>query len=122
MRYVVACWEACRLAGVRCGLSCPLGEGGGVDDRSRVLLSACLGAIVGGLAGYLYLTDDGRRLRDRLEPGLDDMRRELRRLRGAVDSARSAAREGWAAVEDLRHETSDRPDRWAGPVRPPTPF
>ena len=93
-----------------------------MDDRSRVLLSACLGAIVGGLAGYLYMTEDGRRVRDRLEPGMDEMVREVRRLRGAVDSARLAAREGWAAVEDLRRGTPDRSERWAGPVRPPTPF
>jgi hypothetical protein len=93
-----------------------------VDERSRVLLAACLGALVGGLAGYLYMTEDGRLVRERLEPGMDEMVREIRRLRGAVDSARLAAREGWAAVEDLRRGTFDRPDRWAGSVRSPTPF
>jgi hypothetical protein len=93
-----------------------------VDDRSRVFLSACLGAVVGGLAGYLYLTDDGRRVRERLEPGMDELLREMRRLRGAVDSARLAAQEGWAAVEDLRRGTADLSGSWAGPIRPPTPF
>ena len=97
-------------------------EGGSVDDRTRVLLSACLGAIAGGLTGYLYMTEDGGRVRERLEPGMDEVLRELRRLRGAMESARLAAREGWAAVEDLRRGTSDLSDHWAGPVRPPKPF
>ena len=93
-----------------------------MNDRSRVFLSACLGALVGGLAGYLYMTEDGRRVREGLEPGMDEMVREMRRLRGAVSSARSAAHEGWAVIEELRRGTSDQSDQWSGPVRPPTPF
>ncbi len=93
-----------------------------MDDRSKILLSAVLGALAGGLAGYLYLTQDGRRVRQRLEPGLDDMGRELRRLRGAVDRARVAALEGWGAVEGLTRPTS-RPDGgWGGSGRPPSPY
>ena len=51
-----------------------------MDDRSRVLMSACLGALVGGVAGYLFLTEDGARVRERLEPGMDEVLRELKRL------------------------------------------
>jgi len=89
-----------------------------VDDRSSILLSACLGALVGGVAGYLFLTDDGRRVRERLEPGMDDMLRELRGLRSAADKARAAVGEGLAAVEDLRRGVTGRPSaEWA--ARPP---
>ena len=87
-----------------------------MDDRGRVMLAAGLGAIVGGLCGYLFLTEDGRRVRERLEPGMDDMLRELRHLRSAVEKARLAAQEGWTTIEDLRRPTSRSTDR------PPTPY
>ena len=92
-----------------------------MDDRSRILLSACLGALAGGVAGYLFLTDEGRRVRERLEPGMDDLLRELRGLRAAADKARMAVGEGLAAVEDLRRGASGKPaPEWAG--RPPKPY
>jgi hypothetical protein len=72
-----------------------------VNDSSRVLLAAVIGALAGGVAGYLYLTDDGQRMRARLEPGLDDLSRELRRLRSTVERARAAAEDGWGTLEDL---------------------
>jgi hypothetical protein len=79
-----------------------------VDDRSRILLSTCLGAIAGALGGYLFLTEDGRRVRDRLEPGMDDVLSEMRHLRSAVEKARLAAQEGWSAIEDVRHSVPSR--------------
>jgi hypothetical protein len=88
-----------------------------VDERSRVLLSACLGAIVGGLGGYLFLTKDGRRVRERLEPGMDDLLREIRQLRSAVEKARMAAQEGWTAIDELRRSTPQRTM-----VRPPSSY
>jgi hypothetical protein len=91
-----------------------------VNDRSRIALAACLGALAGGVAGYLFLTEDGRRVRERLGPGMGDLAQEVLRLRGAVDSARVAAREGWAAVEDLRRSTPDTKAGWDGPARPPS--
>ncbi len=87
-----------------------------MDDRSRILLSAMIGAVAGGVAGYLYLTDDGQRLRSRLEPGLDDVVREMRRLRSAVEKARLAAEEGWHAIESLA-PSSARTSGGAGAAR-----
>jgi gas vesicle protein len=69
-------------------------------------MSACLGALIGGVAGYLFLTEDGRRLRDRLEPGMDDLLREMRHLRSAAEKARMAAAEGLLTVSDLRRSVS----------------
>ena len=93
-----------------------------MDDRTRIALSAFLGAIAGGVAGYLFLTEDGRRVRERLGPSLDDLAGEVRRLRGAIDSARLATRESWAVVDDLRRGFSDGRESWAGSVRPPKPY
>jgi hypothetical protein len=81
-----------------------------VDDRSRVLMAACLGAVVGGVWGYLYLTEGGRNLRDQIEPRLDDLIGEMTRVRGTVEKARSAANEGWRSLSDI---TSGQSGRWS---------
>jgi hypothetical protein len=72
-----------------------------VDERSRVLLTTCLGAAIGGAWGWLYLTEQGRRVRDQIEPKLDDFIRELTRVRGTVEKARTAANEGWRSLGEL---------------------
>lgn len=79
-----------------------------MEDRARVLMSACLGALIGGVAGYLFLTDDGRRLRERLEPGMDDLLREMRRLRSAAEKARMAAAEGVMTFSELRRPVAPK--------------
>lgn len=72
-----------------------------VDERSRVLMATVLGAIAGGLYGWLYMTERGRRLRDQIEPKLDDFMGELTRVRGTVDKARTAANEGWRSLNEV---------------------
>ena len=74
---------------------------GNVDERSRVLLATCLGAVAGGVWGWLYMTDSGRRVRDQIEPKLDDVMRELTRVRGTVQKARGVASEGWRSLNDV---------------------
>jgi hypothetical protein len=73
----------------------------GVDERSRVLMSALLGAVIGGAWGWLYLTENGRRVRDQIEPKLDDFMHEITRVRGTVDKARAAADEGWRSLNEI---------------------
>jgi len=72
-----------------------------VDERSRVALAAFLGAVIGGVWGWLYMTDNGRRVRDQIEPKLDAFVNELTRVRGTVEKARSAANEGWRSLNDV---------------------
>ena len=72
-----------------------------MEDRSRVLLATLLGAVAGGVWGWLYLTADGRRVRFQIEPKLDDFIRELHSVRGTVAKARNAANEGWRSLSDL---------------------
>jgi gas vesicle protein len=68
------------------------------DDRPspRVgpIATMAVGAAVGFAVGYLYLTEDGKRLRDRIEPWLDQSVDEIRRLREAALKARRAWDEG----------------------------
>jgi hypothetical protein len=74
---------------------------GDVDERSRVLMTTFLGAVVGGVWGWLYMTENGRRVRDQIEPKLDDFINELTRMRGTVEKARTAANEGWRSLNDM---------------------
>jgi len=72
-----------------------------VDERSRVLMATFMGAVVGGIWGWLYMTESGRRIRDQIEPRLDDFMNELARMRGTVEKARMAANEGLRSLSDI---------------------
>ena len=72
-----------------------------MDERSRVLMATVLGAVAGGVYGWLYMTEQGKRVRDQIEPKLDDFMRELTRVRGTVDKARTAANEGWRSLGEV---------------------
>jgi hypothetical protein len=42
-----------------------------MDDRSRVLTATCVGAAIGALWGWLYLTGNGGRVRARIGPTIE---------------------------------------------------
>jgi hypothetical protein len=81
-----------------------------VDERGRVLMATLLGAVVGGVWGWLYLTEGGRRVRDQIDPRLDDFLNELARARGTVEKARTAANEGWRSLNEM---TGAGQGRWS---------
>jgi hypothetical protein len=76
------------------------------------MVATVLGAVAGGVLGYLYLTEPGARLRERFEPGIDEFVGEIRRLRGTVEKARQAADEGWRSFTDI---VGERPREAAWP-------
>ena len=83
-----------------------------MSERSVVVLSAIAGAALGGVAGFLFLTERGRELRLELEPRLDEFAREFANLQSTVSRATSVATEGWRLVTDAaasRPGTSDWP-------------
>lgn len=82
-----------------------------MDDRTKVLAATMLGAVAGGLWGYLYLTVSGRHLRDELEPRIDDFVHEVRRARRTVEKARAAADESWHTLNELTAGESQRRDQ-----------
>ena len=84
-----------------------------MDERSRVLLATFLGAVVGGAWGWLYLTENGRRVRDQIEPKLDDFVGELTRVRGTVEKARTAANEGWRSLSEVTGAAQGGGSRWS---------
>ena len=72
-----------------------------MNEQSRVLVASLVGAVVGAVVGFLYFTGGGRRLRDELEPRLDEVGREIRKLRSTVTKAQEVASEGWRSLNEL---------------------
>ena len=81
-----------------------------MEERSRVLLATMLGAVAGGVWGWLYLTQSGARMRVQIEPKLDDFVRALTNVRVTVEKARTAANEGWRSLNDI---TGGAQGRWS---------
>lgn len=69
-----------------------------VTEKQQALVAAAVGAVAGGVAGYMLFTDKGRDLRRRLEPAIEDFARELMQLRGTVSRAAGVATEGWSVL------------------------
>ena len=82
-----------------------------MDERSRVLMATFMGAVVGGVWGWLYMTESGRRVRDQIEPKLDDFINEISRV---ARHGREGAdrRERRLAVAE-RHGRCARQGRWS---------
>lgn len=75
-----------------------------MTDNSQALTASVLGAVLGGIAGYLFFTERGRALRRQIEPALDDVMRELSSFRSTVQKAAGVANEGWKLLNDALGE------------------
>ena len=73
-----------------------------MEDRSRMMFGACLGAACGAAAAYLFFTDRGRWLPDRIEPAVDDLRREFERFQSTIVKVGDLANEGMRAVSEFK--------------------
>lgn len=73
-------------------------------ERQTIVGGALVGAVLGALAGYLFFTERGRRLRRDVEPQLRTIVREAMQL--------------GKTVSDLRHNRSQAANRMAGPSTP----
>lgn len=82
-----------------------------MNERSRVLLATLIGAVAGGVWGWLYMTEQGRSVRSQIEPKLDDFMRELQNMRGTVEKARTAANEGWRSLNEMTGNSGQ--GRWS---------
>jgi len=83
-----------------------------VDNRA--VTATIVGAVVGGVAGYLFFTEHGRTLRRQIEPALDDIARELHSFRGTVQRAAGVANEGWKLLNEALGEAGQQPPRYPG--------
>ena len=83
--------------------------------NSRTVAATLIGAAIGAIAGYLFFTEEGRRLRRRIEPALDDFARELISFRTSVQKAAGVANDGWRLLNEALAEGRPPTPRYAGP-------
>jgi gas vesicle protein len=88
-------------------------------NNSRELTATLVGAVIGGIAGYLFFTDRGRSMRRQIEPALDDFTRELMSFRTTIQKAGGVASEGWKLLNDALGENTAAPKF---PGRQTSPF
>jgi len=86
-----------------------------VDDKARVAVSIFLGAIAGGVAGYVLFTDRGRDFRRQLEPQLNELMGEVNHLRATFDRARTAFSDGLRSFNDLMEQDRQQASNWPKP-------
>ena len=72
-----------------------------MSEQSRVMMGAVVGALVGAVGTYLFLTESGRGLRDRLEPAVDEMQREFARFQRTLEKLGDMAGEGARVVQEF---------------------
>jgi gas vesicle protein len=76
---------------------------------NRAMAATVVGAVIGGMAGYLFFTEHGRSVRRQLEPALEDFTRELMSFRATVQKAAGVANEGWKLLNDALGEGGQGP-------------
>jgi gas vesicle protein len=80
-----------------------------VSEQTRVCAGAILGALVGAAAAYLFYTDRGRVLRDRIEPAVDDVRREFMRFQKTIEKVGDLANDGLRVVNEFNMARAQTP-------------
>lgn len=72
-----------------------------VDENSRVMAGAVIGALVGAVASYLFFTENGRQVRERIEPAVEDLRQEFARFQRTFEKVGDMATEGLRVVNEF---------------------
>ena len=72
-----------------------------MSEQTRVVMGVTVGALVGGAVAYLFFTDGGRSARERLEPAVDDIRREFTRFKATIEKVADLANDGLRVVNEF---------------------
>jgi gas vesicle protein len=72
-----------------------------VNERQMLVVGAVVGAAAGAAAAYLFFTERGRGMRDRMEPLVDDLRQEFTRFQRTVQKVGDMANEGMRVVQEF---------------------
>ena len=83
-------------------------------DNSRAIAATIVGAVLGGVAGYLFFTEHGRRVRRQIEPALDDFANELMSFRATIRKAAGVATDGWKLLNEALGEGAQQTPRYSG--------
>jgi gas vesicle protein len=89
-------------------------------NHAQEMAATIVGAVIGGVAGYLFFTERGRSVRRQIEPALEDFSRELMSFRNTVQEAAGVASEGWKLLTDTLGEGGQPPVRY--PSAQTSPF
>jgi len=73
-----------------------------VSTQSQITVCALCGAVLGAAAGYLFFTPAGRALRDRIEPAMDDLKRDFVRFQGTIEKVGSLANDGLRMLNEFQ--------------------
>jgi hypothetical protein len=71
------------------------------EQQKRTMALTLVGAALGSVAAYLFLTPQGRETCRRIDSMCDDIAHELGRLRGTITKAKGAVNEGWRLLDDF---------------------
>jgi len=80
----------------------PVNAGGRVSEQSQVVAGAVIGALVGAAAAYLFFTDGGKHIRDRMEPAVEELRHEFARFQKTIEKLGDMANEGVRVVNEFQ--------------------
>ncbi len=72
-----------------------------MSDSRIIAAGVILGGLLGAAAGYLFFTQAGKQMRDRLEPAVDDLRREFGRFQKTVEKLGAMANDGLRVVNEF---------------------
>ena len=72
-----------------------------MNDSRMMVAGAMVGALIGAAATYLFFTDAGKGVRDRIEPAVDDLRREFARFQKSIEKFGEMANEGLRVVNEF---------------------
>ena len=73
-----------------------------MSEQSRICAGATVGAVLGAAVAYLFLTEQGRMFRDRLEPAVDELIGEFEKFRGTIEKIGAMANDGLRALEEFQ--------------------
>ena len=72
-----------------------------MNDSRVMVAGAMVGALIGAAASYLFFTDAGKDLRDRIEPAVDDLRHQFARFQSTIEKVGEMANEGLRVVQEF---------------------
>ena len=72
-----------------------------MNESRAIVAGAIVGAAVGAAATYLFFTERGQQVRSRIEPAVDDLKREFARFQGTIEKLGAMANDGIRAVNEF---------------------
>ena len=72
-----------------------------MNDSRMMVAGAMVGALIGAAATYLFFTDAGKGVRDRMELAVDDLRREFARFQKTIEKVGEMANDGLHVVNEF---------------------